>query len=503
MNLSNGSSEYKKRRQVMPVEKQKSLKLNMILNAIRSILSVLFPLITFPYISKILGVENIGRFNYSSSIINYFILISELGIGTYAIRNGSAFRENRMKLNQFADEMFTINMLSMVASYILLILVIFAFPGLKEYWTLLVILSFQIILKMVGIDWIYSIYEDYLYITVRSIAFQILSLVLLFCLVHAEEDLNVYAVITVFANASSSILNYVHARKRIKIGFTKTIDWKRHIRPIFVMFAMSLTVSIYVSSDVTVLGVLCGNKAVGIYSVSAKIYTIVKSLLSTIIVVSIPRLSAQFGSGRLSEFRETANDIYRTLITAMLPAITGIIILRKPIVLLISGSEYAEATSSLSILSIALFMCMAAWFWGQCILVPMKREDEVFKVTLFSAMLNLMLNLILIPKWQENAAALTTVLAEGCTLLWSMIRGKKISGVSGEGKTYLKAMVGCIGIVIVNATTKCVITDSTLYVVLTVIFSIVVYAIVEIFLKNEAICNLTQEIKGLKILKSI
>ena len=480
----------------MSVESNKSLKLNMVLNAIRGILSVLFPVITFPYVSRILGVANIGRYSYSNSIVGYFLLLSGLGIEGYAIRDGSAFRENKTALNLFANEMFTINMLSTVISYVLLIAVMVAFPSMKAYWTLLIILSFQIILKTVGIDWIYSIYEDYLYITVRGIAFQILSLVLLFCFVHTAEDLNVYALITVIANAGSSILNYIHAHKYVDLRFAKKVDWKKHMRPIMILFAMSLTVTIYVSSDITVLGILCGDERVGIYSVSTKIYSIIKSLLSTILVVSIPRLSAQFGTGRLEEFRETAKDIYSTLITAVLPAITGIIILSKPIVLLVSGPEYAEASSSLTILGVALFMCMAAWFWGQCILVPMKRENEVFKVTLFSAILNLGLNILLIPKWQENAAAFTTLLAEGCTLLWSMIRGKKMSGISGEGRTYIKAAIGCVGIIAVNAVTGRFVSDNAIYVVTTIVFSVVIYAVIEFILKNEAVYSFIYSIKN-------
>lgn len=485
----------------MSIEKTRSVKVNMVLNGIRGVLSVLFPLITFPYISRVLSVNNIGRYNYSVSIISYFLLLSGLGIEKYAVREGAALRENKPELNRFANEMFTINMLSTVISYALLIAVMVVFPGMKAYWTLLVILSFQVILKTIGIDWIYSIYEDYLYITVRGIAFQVLSLVMLFCFVHTAEDLNIYALITVMANAGSSILNYIHARKYVNLKLTKKVDWKKHMRPIMILFAMSLTVTIYVSSDITVLGILCGDERVGIYSVSTKIYSIIKSLLSTILVVSIPRLSAQFGTGRLDEFRQTAKDIYGTLITAVLPAITGIIILSKPIVLLVSGPEYAEASSSLAILGVALFLCMAAWFWGQCILVPMKKESEVFKVTVVSAALNLVLNLVLIPKWQENAAAFTTLLAEGCTLLWSVICGKKMSGVSGELKTYIKAGAGCVGIVLVNEITKRLFTDNLLYVISTIVLSVAVYAVIEIVLKNEAVYGFLNGIK-IKIGKS-
>lgn len=470
----------------------------MLLNSIRGIMSMLFPLITFPYVSRILGVENLGRYNYANSIVSYFILLAELGIASYAVREGAALRHDRKELDYFADEMFTFNIVSTVIAYLLMLIVIFLVPGMIGYQSLLLILSLQVILKTIGIEWVYTIFEDYLYITVRSIAFQLLSLILLFVFVHTRNDLNIYACITVLACAGSSILNYVHARKIVTIRLTNHVNWKQHLRPVFTMFAMALTVSVYVNSDMTVLGILSGDRAVGIYSVSTKIYRIIKSILSTILVVSIPRLSALYGSGKLTEFKITALDIYRTLITVMMPAITGIIILSKPIVLLISGEEFISATPSLEILGVALLFCMAAWFWGQCILVPMKKENEVFKITIMSASLNLILNFILIPLWHEKAAALTTVLAEGCTYVWSALRGRKISGVIGIGEIYLKSAVGCGGILIVNATMKCLIGNNTFYFIATVSASAVVYFAIEIMLKNEAVYSLLKEIKDLK-----
>ena len=485
----------------MEIEKRRSLKLNMLLNSVRGIMSMIFPLITFPYVSRILGVENLGRYNYANSIVSYFILFAGLGIASYAVREGAALRQDRKKMDRFADEMFTFNVISTVISYLFLLIVILLAPGMSGYRSLLFILSLQVILKTIEIDWVYTIFEDYFYITVRSIAFQLFSLILLFIFVHTRSDLNIYAGITVLASAGSSILNYVHARNIVTIRLTNHIDWKRHLRPVFTMFAMALTVSIYVNSDMTVLGILSGDRAVGIYSVSTKIYGIIKSILSTILVVSIPRLSALYGSGKLTEFRITALDIYRTLITVMMPAITGLIILSKPIVLLISGEEYVDAAPSLEILGAALLLCMAAWFWGQCILVPMKKENEVFKATVISAGLNLILNFILIPIWQEKAAALTTVLAEGCTYAWSVLKGRKMSGVVGTGVTYVKSAAGCVGILIVNAVMKCLIESNIIYVIATVTVSIIIYFSIEIFLKNEAVYSLVQEIKDKKISK--
>ncbi len=178
---------------------------------------------------------------------------------------------------------------------------------------------------------------------------------------------------------------------------------------------MSVTVTIYVSSDTTILGFMTSDYNVGLYAVSAKIYSIVKVLLSSVLIVSIPRLSKHLGNDEIIQFNSVAKEIYETLLTVLLPTIVGIIILRNDIILIISSEEYIEATSSLAMLSIALFFCLGAWFWGQCILIPHMKEHIVFRVTIVSAVLNIMFNFMLIPFWAENAAAFTTVLAEGVT----------------------------------------------------------------------------------------
>ena len=153
-----------------------SLKVNMFLNAVKGLMNILFPLITFPYVSNILGVNELGRYNFAVSIINYFILLAGLGINAYAVREATEYRYNKRKFNRFADQIFTINLISSGISYFFLILFIIYIPKFQNSSVLLLILSLQIIFRTIGVDWIYTIYEEYLYITVRSILFQIVSL---------------------------------------------------------------------------------------------------------------------------------------------------------------------------------------------------------------------------------------------------------------------------------------------------------------------------------------
>ncbi len=194
----------------MPKSRQKSLKLNMLLNAIKGLMSIIFPLITFPYVSKVLGVENIGRYNFANSIIGYFVLIAGLGISSYAIREGTRIRDKSTDLETFGGEMLSINIYSTIVSYILFFVLLALIPKFQNYRYLLLLFSLQIAFKTIGVEWLYSIYEDYMYITVRSIAFQLVSIVLMFVFVRTENDVDIYAAITVLSGAGSNLLNFIH-----------------------------------------------------------------------------------------------------------------------------------------------------------------------------------------------------------------------------------------------------------------------------------------------------
>ncbi len=179
--------------------KKKSLELNAFLNSLRSILNLLFPLITFPYVSRVLSVDGMGIYNFSNTYVNYFLLIAGLGIATYAVREGAKYRNNTEEISKFASQVFTINIYSTVVAYVLLLGSLLVFKNLNNYISCTLIFGLQIIFTTIGTEWIYTIYEDYSYITIRSIVFKIFSIILLFILVRKPEDYLWYAAITVFS----------------------------------------------------------------------------------------------------------------------------------------------------------------------------------------------------------------------------------------------------------------------------------------------------------------
>lgn len=472
---------------------QKTITSNMILNMVKGAMGVVFPLITFPYISRVLGVDAIGQYNFASSIVSYFVLIAGLGVNTYAIRSGAGYRENKNELETFSSQILTINVLTTVLSYILLFVLV-ANVNVMDSRAVILVLSLQVVFKTIGVEWVYSIFEDYLFITIRSIAFQLLSLLLMFALVHSKNDILWYAAITVISSAGTGILGFFHARKYCNLNLTWHLNLKKHMTPILLFFATNLTVMIYVNSDTTILGLISGKYSVGIYSVSVKVYTLVKNILASAIVVSIPQMSASWKNRNIVGFQHLGTEIYDIFLTLVIPAIVGILLLNKEIIILIAGADFIDASYSLIILSMALFFCLGAGFWSQGVMIPMGKEKDVFKITVVSAIANIILNFILIPAFQERAAALTTLIAETIVFFYCRYVCTKSLDFGSRKGILLKIIIGCVPMILIGFIVKELIITEWIVAVLTIVICVPLYFWMEYKMGNTAVVKYKKEI---------
>ena len=234
--------------------KNNSLKFNAILNSIRQCCAIIFPLITFPYISRVLGSEGYGKYSYANSITQYFILAATLGVSTYATREGAKIRDDENRIKTFSNEIFTINCITTLISFSLLSLLIIFNSKINNYAGIILIQSLNMVFATVGADWVNNIYEDFLYITVRYIVIQCLALMCMFVFVRNSGDIYPYALITVLATAGGYIMNIFYIRKYVKLRVTKHPHILKHIKPMLMLFANSVAILIYVSADITMLG---------------------------------------------------------------------------------------------------------------------------------------------------------------------------------------------------------------------------------------------------------
>ena len=478
---------------------KKSLAKNAILNMFRTLMSMIFPLITYPYVTRVLQVENIGKINFTGSVVSYFSLIAGLGIGTYAIREGAALRQDKRKFEIFSNEIFTINVISSVVSYGLFLCTLFFVIDLHSYIPLILIQSIGIIVPAIGVEWLYSVYEDYEYITIRSIVVQLVSMALLFILVHNQSDYVLYAGITVFSSTAAYLFNFFHSKKYIKLRLTGSPNIKKHIKSIIVIFAMSVATTIYVNSDTTMLGFMAGDYYVGLYNAATKIYTVLKSLMAACILVSLPRLSNYLALGKYDEYSEKASSILNIFFTLLLPIVVGVFMTAPQIISILAGKSFLDAIISLRILCISLFFSIIAVYMTNVVLLPLKEEKQIMYATFASAIINLLLNFAFIPLWKQTGAAITTAVAEVVVMIWQVYayRNTERNIELRLNKKNLKAVfIGCCVIVLLCICIDAFHAKLVVSFFTKVVLSIISYIVVLVDLKHTIALNGIEFIKN-------
>ena len=391
--------------------KAKSLKLNAALNVFKQGCSILFPLITFPYVSRVLGNEGFGQYNFSFSIADYFIIFAALGISSYAIREGAKYRDDRQATEQFCSEVFTVNILATIISTVTLCCLLLLSQSLNKYSVLIFIISAQMILSTLGADWINSIFEDYLYITIRYIVIQVISLVLIFVFVKSKEDVWKYAVITTLASSGGNIINIWYIRRYVRLRFVFSKEVLKHLKPILILFANTMAISVYVNADITMLKYYRTDAEVGIYSLSSRIYNICKRMINALILVTTARLSF-YSKNNHEAYLITARNTLNALLFILVPCVVGLSVMSRPVINLIGGMDYIDGWVPLCILSVAMIFALLSSFYSNCVLIVFSCDRALLTATLVSAVINVILNLIMLPYFGMIGAAITTLIAE-------------------------------------------------------------------------------------------
>lgn len=481
------------------MKKQKSIKVNILFNSIRTCLTLIFPLITFPYITRILSPEGIGKINFSYSIANYFILLAALGISTYAIREGTKYRDDREKFNDFANQMYSVNIISSIFAYIILMGLLVCVSKFQSYRLLIIIYSIEILFKTLGTEWVYNIYEDYVYITVRSFIFQLVSIIFMFIFVKSSADIYWYVLAQVIASAGSNVLNIINVKKYCKLRFVLSKELISHIKPILIIFSATLATMIYVNSDVTMLGIMTNDKEVGYYTVATKAYKIIKSVLNSIVIVYSARLCYTFVNNK-EKYKENLNTSIKLIITLSIPIFIGSLIASKNIILVLSGSEYLKAETAMKVMMGSIIFAVLGSLLCNGVLLPANKENIILKTTSVGACINILLNTITIPKGGNLGAAISTLLSEGIIFFILIISIKNIEARYLEIKEICIHILQCIfaslTFFIVNLfLDKIYINNLIINLVIQIVLCSIFYFVVLLLIHNKSMEILLVEIK--------
>lgn len=471
---------------------KKSVGSNMLLNAIRTTIVILSPLITAPYISRVLSVEDIGKYSFSSALLSYFTIVSSQAVGLYAIREGAPLRDRSDRIIQFSNQLYSLSVDITIVEYAVLLALLAFVPNLSAYKNLILIMCLSIAFTTFGLDWLYSIYEDYLFVTIRTIVIRLITIILTFFLIRTPEDLYKYGLLYTITAMITGLLNRLNSRKYIPVRYTLKKCARERLSHIFYITLSTAAIVIYTSFDTLMLGFMTDDYYTGLYGMASKIYTLLKSFLSAFIVVSIPRFSYYLGNGKKDKFNNLLNILLRGIITAVIPISVGCISLSKEILIVLFGNKYSDASLSLAMLSVAAAIAMFAYVFTQCVMMPLKMEKTLTYITLISALANIVLNFILIPNLKQNGAALTTIVAETITLMMAYILTRKHVDIDKMTALLLKVGAGVLVEIIVCEIAKSKFHNNLCVLFFGITLSVVFYFVIEYFLKNFEVIRLVE-----------
>lgn len=468
--------------------KIKSIKFNFIMNIILKLSSIIFPLISLPYVTRVLGTVGNGKIAFAVSVISYFSMFAQLGIPTYGIRICARYREDKDKLTKTVQEILVINMISTFLTYAILVGCMLFIPKFQEEPILLIINSLTIILNVLAMEWFYQSIEQYDYITIRNIVFKFLSLIALFLFVKNKEDYILYGALTVISASGSSLLNVIHSKKYLLKKKYSNYNFRQHLKPILNFFLLSVSVSIYTNMDTVMIGFISGDNEVGLYNIATKIKMVLATMVSALGPVLLPRISYYIEKNNLEKVQELIDKSVHIVMIASVSVTLYFIVMATQAIDVLGGEEYYPAISCMQIIMFAIIPLGLGNVASMQILAPFNKEVKTMYSTIIGAVVNLLANLLLINKFGASGAAIATVLAEVIVTIiqvyyaWNIIEEaiKKI-----PYKTIL--MAGTISTIILICLKNNLTTNSLITLIITALIYYFIYIFILILCKDKVI----------------
>lgn len=422
----------------------RSIKTNYIFNLINTVSSFIFPVITFPYASRIMLAEGIGLVNFYQSIIQYISLFTCLGIPMYAIREIAKVRDNPQECSKTTLEILSLHLFLTFLGYLIVYILCLSLTEIQANIPLFLILSLTLILTTIGCEWFYQGIEDFKYITIRGLIVKIAAVIVLFTMVKTQEDILWYGGYCVIGVLGGNIFNFIRLRKFIHSTHFRNLHPFKHLKPALHIFLLNLIVSLYVNLNSVMLGFLKGPESVGFFTAATRLSQMILGIASALGTVMLPRLSHLVANQNMSEFNRLAQKAVQFMFAITLPLSIGCFFIAPYIIPIFCGETYFPAINTLRIISPIIFFIGLSGVLGIQILYPQGQENKVIICTALGALLNLILNFITIPLWSHLGAAISTLCAETVVTLSMIYIGRQYIPIHWNNKIFINYTIGSV-----------------------------------------------------------
>lgn len=387
-----------------------SVKKNFLYSSILTSANYIFPFLTYPYVSRVLGVTNIGICNFVDSIINYFILFSMMGIGVIGIREIAQCKDVQERSKVFSG-LLMLNTLSTTIMLIVLIIAIYTIPKFYEYKELMYIGALKLICNYLLVEWLYKGLEDFKFITIRTIIVKVAYVISVFIFIHNANDYPVYYLLLTLMVVANAIINILYARKFVAFTF-KDLTIRPFMKSFFILGGYMLLTSMYTSFNVAYLGFVAGETEVGYYTTATKLYAILLAFYTAFTNVLMPRMSVLVTERKWDEFQKLLKKSIDILLALSIPLIAFSVIMAPQIIELISGKGYEGAIIPMRITMPLMLIIGFEQILIIQTLMPLKEDKAILRNSALGAFIGISMNILLVQNLQSIGSALVWVISE-------------------------------------------------------------------------------------------
>lgn len=473
------------------------IKKNVIYTSFLTTSNYIFPLIVYPYVARVLGVTNIGLCNFVDNLINYFILISMMGINIMGNRQVAAEKADRISLDRTYSKLFSLNAVTTSVALGILIGAIYIIPTLKENKELMWFGAIKLVSNFMLIEWFYKGLEDFKYITMRTIFVKCLYVASIFIFIHRAEDYPIYYLLTVLMVAVNAIINTFHARKFASFKF-KYISFKGIVKPFFMLGTYMIVTSFCTTFNTVFLGFVTDDTQVGYYTTATKLYSILLAFFTGVTSVMLPRMSNLISQGKHEEFRNFLNSTSKLLIAFSIPVILVAVIFAPQIIYLIAGPGYEGAITPMRIIMPLMLIIGFEQILVIQGLMPLKADKAIMINSSIGAAVSITLNIILVKHLQCVGSAICWISSETTILILSQLAMYKLINIRLPWSNLAKTLIANIPLAAILIVIYEFIDPSFywLFLGLATMTAIVYSLFIQSFLfKNPLVLNIFQTIK--------
>jgi O-antigen/teichoic acid export membrane protein len=419
------------------------MKKNYLFNLLLSVANILFPIISFPYVSRTLGPTGVGKVQFIISLATYFSLVAALGIPIYGIREIAKYKDSRTNLSSTFSELIIIYFItSSILTLVYLGLIAFV-PYFGPDRPLFFASTLLVILGFTSIDWLYAGLEQFKVIAIRSVLIRTLSLALMFIFIRNASNYYAYLMIIIFTTLSGNLVNVLLLKKNVNFTF-RGLAFKRHFAPLLFIFGTTIATSMYTMLDTVLLGFLADDKSVGLYSAAVKLSKIAIPVVTSLGIILVPKLSKSILDNDVSATQELLDKSFDFIAFFSIPLGFGLALLAPELITAFSSSTFLEGTRAMQVLATLPFLIGFGYFFGFQVLLPGGKDKEMLISVIGGVLACLVLNFLLVPHYKHFGASLANVGSEAVVTLIFIYFAKKHYTFRYSFKPLLAAFLSCL-----------------------------------------------------------